>query len=103
MGNFSTRRSRLIHVQESLQAIAEEQPLFSLAAEEGRTIYRIYRTNQMEFTFIKGFYDPGRHRYLDRSVNLDHDLNKCLRIQLIDGFSLRNGRGTDADLDRKIL
>ncbi|MDT2432727.1 hypothetical protein P7D58_17255 [Enterococcus avium] len=39
--------------QESLQAIAEEQPLFSLAAEEGRTIYRIYRTNQMESQLLE--------------------------------------------------
>lgn len=39
--------------QESLQAIADEQPLFSLAAEEGRTIYRMYRTRQMESQLLE--------------------------------------------------
>lgn len=39
--------------QESLQAIAEEQPLFSLAAEEGRNIYRIYRTKQIESQLLE--------------------------------------------------
>ncbi|GMS53824.1 hypothetical protein [Enterococcus raffinosus] len=39
--------------QESLQAIAEEQPLFSLAAEEGRRIYRKYRGRKMESQLLE--------------------------------------------------
>lgn len=39
--------------QESLQSIAGEQPLFSLAAEEGRTIYRLYRSRQLESQLLE--------------------------------------------------
>lgn len=39
--------------QESLQTIAEEQPLFALAAEEGRRIYRTYRTRQLESRLLE--------------------------------------------------
>ncbi|OJG45227.1 hypothetical protein RV04_GL002275 [Enterococcus hermanniensis] len=39
--------------QEILQTIAGEQPLFSLAAEEGRKIYKIYRTQRIESRLLE--------------------------------------------------
>ncbi|WP_311818305.1 hypothetical protein [Enterococcus viikkiensis] len=36
------------YTQESIQSLTEEKPLFSLAAEEGRKIYQLYREQQAE-------------------------------------------------------